>query len=349
MAHGQFVSRLTAGLAKLSSLRSVTLEGQWQTLRDLDQTRQGSITARRWPHFYVKPESWHLAMKSDPSLGNKVGKKALHAIESYRSLICALAQANNHITSFSLGTHEPWSSGIHPYAFDTSSMLTRVKSQWLASNISIFANLEYCVMNIESLVEEPDEGDATAEVFKNIGTLPILLDSMDRLKHLVLRLPNDLGVIPVMYSATQALPKEKTWLKLQSLVLENMSISAVELLNLVLYRMPALHHLEIGGINLVKGSWEAFFAALSMSNKITYFEFEQDTYLYHRDGEDLFEDADLGYEPCPLYEALENYIQSGGRHPCLAESQPDCAAVDYLAEFDMPFRRRLIHLGEING
>ena len=53
---------------------------------------------------------------------------------------------------------------------------------------------------------------------------------------------------------------------------------------------------------------------------------DYDTYFFHHDGEDFWEDE---YHET-LYENLEAYVVNGGRHRCLADGQPNSAARAFL-------------------
>lgn len=82
-------------------------------------------------------------------------------------------------------------------------------------------------------------------------------------------------------------------------------------------------------MNLLEGSWEAFFEALAQSKHISSLKFIFNAYLYHHNWEDfwpVWPEEELN----TLYEDLEIYVIHGGRRPCLAEGAPDDAGCTFL-------------------
>ena len=330
---GQFEERLISGLAKLKSLRSVTLEGSWALIRRFEERRTGSYLARHWPRFYCTPQDWCWGA------GVPVDK-ALDGTESYRLLTRALVKASIHLASFAVDSREFMPPGLPPPLFDVGGHNTRLKKRRLNIDVNAFSGLKRFIFRLASYGEEPDEDEATSELFKPTG-LPILLRSMETLEHLKLELSNDLCQPPIMYTTNEVLPNGKIWTTLKSLVLVNLSATATQLLDVILHRMPRLHHFGLGGINLHEGSWEGFFEALAQSQHLSSLEFEFDTYLFHHNGADFCADDDE--TRLSVQEGLEKYVVHGGRNPCLPVDWPDSAAHGYLEEFH-PAMQRFVEL-----
>ena len=92
--------------------------------------------------------------------------------------------------------------------------------------------------------------------------------------------------------------------------------------------MPKLNELAIGEIRLLEGTWKGVFECLRQSHQLSKFTIDYDTYFFHHDGEDFWEDE---YHET-LYDDLEAYVVNGGRHPCLADGQPNSAARAFLPD-----------------
>ena len=338
LKNGQFLERLVCGLSKLKSLKAVTLEGSWKYLREFEQRHIGSFLARHWPRFYCKPQNWvwgdyHEIRKENIKLGNAT----IDGSDSYRIITAALAKAQCRITSFTIGTREYPSPGVPPPLFNTSRPATREMVKYQGMDIRAFSGLRRCVLRLASHRELSEEGKPTPELFGNIVGLKKLLDSMDHLVHLELRLPDDLGEPPILYTEDHVLPVDKTWSALESLTLVNLACTATSLIYLVLCQAPSLSHLGIGGMTLFEDSWEAFFEALAQSQQLHSFSFEPNTYLFRRDGSDFIIDR----ETSTLFEDLEDYVVLGGRNPCLDKDQPDDAACEFLSVFKPCVRHQL--------
>lgn len=350
---GRFPRRLTRGLRKFKHLEEVTLEGSWKYVPGVNQLSgagercTGSYTARHWNRFYCKPRGWRWGnvlryWNEDPELW----KISPDGTQSYKIITTALVQAQCHILSFTVGSNNGClCPGLPPTAFDLSGLTARQKKKASSVGVTAFANLEkFVLLRLASYSEHGAEGGRTPEKFYNIEGLPLILASMNRLKHLELHLSTDISETPSYYSEVQALPRDKIWPHLESLTLTNLSITASGLLHLLLYRTPNILHLEIGGISLLEGSWQAFFEALSQSQHLASFKFEPDTYLVHHDGKEFWTDD---YESIP-YKDLEEYVIHGGRHPCLLDHEPDSAAHEWLQKFDPTMRNRIVRSGMLD-
>lgn len=255
----------------------------------------------------------------------------------------ALAQAHRQIVSFTVGDEEDrLSAGLPPTLFDLSRLTAPQKKNHSSMAVTAFSELEsFGLHRLASHSKEGDEGESTPGIFSSIDGLPLLLGSLKHLKRLELNLSYYLQEPPVFYSDDQALPKGMVWEHLQSLTLINLSITAKRLLLLVLDQTPNILHIKIGHINLLEGSWEAFFEALAQSKQPCALEFEFDTYLFHHNGQNFW--------MSDYRKDLENYIVNGGCHPCLYDHQPDSAAQGWLQEFDPIVQKRIAQFGNLNS
>lgn len=112
---------------------------------------------------------------------------------------------------------------------------------------------------------------------------------------------NDLNKIPSIFLATLLhgirsanilqiqvrIPKKGApeWPALETLVLYNISIKAVDLIHLIDVRMLNLLHLRIGEIRLLEGTWEGVFECLKGSDPLLSIRFDRKNAIYHRYGE----------------------------------------------------------------
>lgn len=344
------LQRLTQGLRKLESLRSVTLEGSWRYMRRFKQRETGSYLARHWDPYHCRPQSWCWG-EASPYLNEDIWytHNGPDGARHYRMVTSALVQSRRHITSFAsftnFGTFHHLSPGLPPTLFGSSGYATRERMEDVDMDLIAFSNLERFALRLAAYAKSWEEGEATPKIFKNIDHLPRLLQSMQHLKHLELNLSPDLSAPPILYTNEQVFPKGTIWPSLRSLILIDLSITAMDLLHFVLYRTPNLKHLKLGGISLLEGTWEGFFEALAQSRHLSSFNLADDTYLFHRGGQDFLTDE----RDFPGSEDLENYVVRGGRHPCLNKDQPDSAARKYLDQFDDLIREHLVQLGDASN
>ena len=342
LKNGQFLERLIQGFAKLECLRSVSIDTSWQHLRSFEECRTGSYLARHWHRFHCRPEGWRWGKWH--YWDDRTELRAPDGRDEFRIMISALAQARRQISSFDISSRDYHSRGLPPTLFIRRAHVTREKAREANMTIDAMSNLERCILRFASHEEEPQEGESTPELFPNVLGLPMLLSSMNFLRHLELRLPDDLSEPPTLYVASKIFPSGKIWPTLESLILMDLSATAQELLHIVLYGAPTLQHFGLGGIDLSEDSWEGFFEALAQSKHLSSLRFEFDTYLFHHDGADFWTDD---YRET-LYEDLEQYVIHGGRHPCLREDEPDSAAYNYLSEFDPVVQKRLVQFRQLN-
>ncbi|KAL6720069.1 hypothetical protein ACLMJK_001990 [Lecanora helva] len=332
MSNGKFLEGLTQGLVGLQKLRSVIFEVSWNYESRLGDRRCGSYFARHWPYYYSCPDHGRMGIGLHANhISSRSELRAPDGVESVRAITHALSQAGSQITSFDVvnpgGCSPP---GLSPSFFGMSEFPTRLKSRDLEMAIGAMSHLERCVLHFASCMDKPFDDPSTPEQFPSLAGLQAMLNSMECLRHLELRFPDEYTEQPRMYNVNEILPRGKIWPSMRSLILVSVTATAEELLNIILCHTPDLRSLGIGNINLADGSWEDFFEALAQSKKLVRLRFERCGYLFHRNGE-IF----------PLYDGIENYVVSGGRSPCLADDEPNSAAGKFLPGFVPTIQNRL--------
>ena len=297
----QFVEILVEGLQHLSSLASVTLQPNWPWKNEDDcrDIRSGSPLARSWHIFYPEPRGWGF----DQRLQDPDGARHYLIISS------ALARAQKRIRKFKVG-RDLWMRGaLTQNVFDS-----HVHSN-TGLEIAAFSGLEHCDI---TLAFHHDRNRYNA-LEKTVHNLQLLLASMDRLGFLSLRLPylnRDQGLYPsgMVFSAV------KVWSKLTTLKLEHVSTTAMDLLQLLIFQMPTMQHLELGGIKLLKGTWHSVIEGLKQSNRISTFQIPYCRVLEHLEGTIFMRGSSRFLSP------VRNYIIHGGHHPCIpAQRAESCS------------------------
>lgn len=311
---GDFTDGLVQGLAQLPSLESIILEGRWpyHVLATLNLHRFGSPLARTWDPFHLCPRS------------------EIYGVCHYQIIIAALVRAKKQIHEFVVdrGSRLP---GIHPCVFDRSEYTSQ---SILGLDITAFAGLKRLYLAFARFSCE-------AISICNIGGLQKLLASTNLLQRLDLTFPMDFDINPLPYRLHEVFPdpEEVTeWKCLESMSLQGIRSGVAEFLSLVLFKMPALKSLGIGDIELKDGSWEAVIEVLKQSRHLSTFEIAPDTRLiYNDDGSRIIFECS--------FEAMENYVEGGGRHPCLKDGQPDSAANLYMMDeaITPALRQRLVN------
>ena len=98
--------------------------------------------------------------------------------------------------------------------------------------------------------------------------------------------------------------------------------------------MPQLKDLFIQFIALSQGTWESVFEALRRSGTLKDFGLGGDPeILSHRGGLNFHDD----YHYDEVADSIEQYVISGGRHPCLEPEQPDSQSELYLDDLGRDF------------
>ena len=309
---GDFTNGLVQGLARLPSLESVTLEGKWPcyVLATLNQHRLGSPLARTWDPFHPCPRTWYYGYDEDDYSDG---------VCHYHIITTALARAKKQIHEFAVGRGSRL-PGIHPFVFDRSDYTSH---SILGLDVAAFGGLRRLYLKFA----RHGSGE-TPTYCENIGGLQKLLASLTSLQHLDLILPMDPDNDPLMYRLDEVFLQYVQWLCLERMSLQGMISGTTELLNLVLFRMPALNSLEIGEIKLQDGTWEAVIEFLKQCRHLSTFEIALDGRLLYNDADSP--DGAKSFEYC--YEDIEDYVKFGGRHPCLKHGQLNSAANLYMMD-----------------
>lgn len=321
---GQFVEILVRGLQHLVSLASVTVQPRWPLEPHCISRRGlgvvgGSPLARSWNIFHLKPCGWSFICNENERQGPD---GAMH----YLIITSALARARKQISKFELGALL-LSGGVPPYVFDRSNHSST------GLDITVFSGLEHFDFTLAW-----DYDYKPPMIFEDVNGLQLLITSMDQLRLLKLRLSCDYREDPTFYTYEQVFSAAKVWSKLTTLELQFMSTAATDLLLLLVFQMPALRHLMLGGIKLLEGTWHSVIEGLKQSNRLSSFGIPYNTSLVHRSGIRF-----MSYNSLFL-KAVREYMIHGGHHPCIPPNQPNHAAQNYMMDIEPSVRDRLVEL-----
>ena len=315
---GNFVETLVRGLQKLKTLSRVTVDDRWPFPREvLDDPKKlflrnptGSPLARNWSMFHTSPHSWNYG----PNLINE--PRATDGADHYWAITCALIRSQRRIQTFEV--REYLSHGIPPYVFDRSQSNT-LSSHGL--DIVAFSGLKVFRISIA-----PYGDEKTPQFFPNMDGLRFLLGSMHHLEFLELNHPGEHEDRPTIYTYTQIFPKEGLWNQLTTLSLHYFASSAMDFLVLLTRRTPNLVELRLGMVELLTGTWEGVIECMTQSMHLLRFDIMLDAQFLHRGGTEFF--SKNYADP----DEIEEYVENGGRHPCLRSDQPDSAAQKYVTD-----------------
>lgn len=333
LSNGAFLEKVVAGLQKLSNLSCIILDDQWS---DIEVCRQkgssdsngfllrrltGSPLSRGWNIFHTCPQQWEFSPQPN-NIWSEMLSGAADGSGHYSFITVALLRSQRRIQTLIVG--DEFCSGVPPYIFDRN----RLGHDNL--DIAAFSGLTVLELSLASY-----EGERTPKAFPNIRGLQLLLGSLHGLKVLALRLSDCPKDETVCYSYSQVFPQDGHWNHLTSLSLYSFASSDTDLLTLVTRKMPKLSHLELDIITLLRGTWEGVFECMMRSRHLTKFRFMHGgSQLWHRGAIGL---VDFFYEGAPKYHEIEQYVEEGGRHPCLRPLEPDYRAENYITEDLKPF------------
>ena len=326
--NGAFFESLAGGLQTLNNLCCVMIDGPWSFLYDLFpepdffpdpkkpflEKPTGSPLARDWNIFHTCPRAWNF--EPPRSVFGLQICGAENGADHYWTIIAALLRSQRKIQTFKTGDQSRCK--FPPFVFDR----TRKESlSFYGLDIVAFSELQVLKLSVAQYGYEK-----TTELFPNIDGLRLLLRSVRHLRDLHLVLPEGPSHTPVFYKFSQVFPQEGQWNHLTSLSLYAISSSAADFLSLITRKMPALSHLQLGMIGLDIGDWEGVIECMKQSMHLSSFRISPVPQLYHRGGYEFFD-----YEmPSPTPDEIEDYVQEGGRHPCLRPDQSDAAALLYI-------------------
>lgn len=271
--------------------------------------------ARSWNKFHARPHEWEwnppaYHLESSPATG------ATDGADHYWAVTSALIRSKRKIQTFELG--EGYPHGIPSHVFDRS----QVKSlSFYGFDIVAFSGLKELRLSIACYGDEK-----TPEHFPNMDGLRFLLGSMQDLEVLDLDLPAEPEDKPTFYHYKQVFPQDGQWNHLTSLSLSKFASSAVDFLNLLTRRTPNLSDLHLDMIGLLGGTWEGVIECMMQSMHLANLDIDFNTQFWHCGGTEFLirTHLDIG--------EVEEYVENGGRHPCLRSDQPDSAAQNYITE-----------------
>lgn len=234
----------------------------------------------------------------------------------YWAITCALILSQRKIQTFEVGSG--FSHGIPAYVFDRS----QVKSlSFHGLDIFAFSGLKKLKLSVAACGDEKISG-----LFPNMDGLRFLLGSMHRLEVLDLELPGDTVDNPALDNYNQVFPKDGQWSQLTMLSLHGFASSAADFLTLLTRRTPNLSEIQLDMIELLTGTWEGVIECMMQSMHLLRFEIVCDPRFWHQGGAKFFS------RQHPNTCKIEEYVENGGRHPCLRSDQPDSAAQNYVTE-----------------
>lgn len=320
---GYFNEGLVQGLKLLPSLESISLEGGWprHIAATLSEHGFGSPLARTWDPLHPYPQRWYYGPSND-GFSNGV---CHHQI-----ITTALVRAKKQIYDFTVGGNSllpAMPSEIVGGSYDPSHSITGLDALTFTQLVRVSLKIEHW--------DDRTHGNNREKSWD----LPKLLGSMKSLRRLDLILPRDANDNPLTYRFNQVFPQHTKWDSLATMVLHGVSSGITELLNLILFRMPALTCLELGELELRDGTWEAVIESLQQSRQLSSFNVARGSRLLY-DGDSLSGAKLFDYS----FKAIEDYVLHGGRHPCLQDYQLDTAASLYVMDenIESGLRERII-------
>ena len=321
--NGTFLESLVGGLQTLKNLSCIMLDGQWSLSQEVSHDPKklflkrptGSPLARDWNIFDTCPQAWEFVPHQFTQKSTLICGAA-NGAEHYWTIVAALLRSQRKIQTFKMGDQS--SCSFPPFVFDR----TRKESlSFYGLDIVAFSELQVLQLSIAHY------GRAnTPKLFPNIDGLRFLLRSVRHLRVLDLDLAEGLEYRPAFYKSSQVFPQEGQWNQLTSLSLYAISSDAADFLTLITRRMPALSQLQLGMIALDIGDWEGVIECMNYSMHLSRFDIVPDTQFYHRGATEFFSDEKHGLKP----DEIEDYVEEGGRHPCLRPDQSDSAAMLYI-------------------
>lgn len=245
----QLVEILVQGLQHLTSLASVTLhpDWPWKQKQDCQDGKSRFPLARSWHMFYPRPRRCGYRRQTP------------NGARHYLIISSALVRAQKRIRKFNVGRIQ-MTVGLTPNVFD-SSVHSNTGLEFAA-----FSGLEHCDIAL------PFHGGRYRYKALNVHDLQLLLTSMNQLRFLSLSLPYSNGWDQSLHPSEMVFSTVKIWSKLTTLKLKVVCTTATDLLQLLIFQMPELRHLELGGINLVKGTWHSVIEGLEQSNRLWTFQ-----------------------------------------------------------------------------
>lgn len=167
---------------------------------------------------------------------DKNERQGPEAARQYLIISSALARAQKQTRKFGLGNVASFTGGLPPDVFEKSDHSNT------GLDISAFSGLGHFDITLAHYTDI-----VTPMILKNMHGLQLLLNSVDQLKFLRLRLLCDYEPDPTRYIHENVFSATKVWSRLTTLKLEFMITTATNLLLLLVFQMPEMRHLELGG------------------------------------------------------------------------------------------------------
>ena len=301
---GYVLQALVLGLSRLSSLESVSLQGEWTPLvvANLGEHHYGTPLARKWNPFICLPRRWLWESGTDRHVG---------------VITAALNRAKSHVRR------------IDKFAIDGDFAdeylqrdRSRVNGLGLGSGVAARSGVKRLALNLRhgylKLWEQTDDDNDNAE------DLLKLLGSMHSLQCLHISASHYGGFESVFF-------KVMTWNNLEDFALKRLVSTTPDLLRLFLIQMPRLRNLVIGCLDLLDARcWSSFIECLRQFHQFRTFKIGHRGWFNSTWGK-----PHISHEPLDCdTQKLVDYVMNGGRHPCLSKEQPTSASEAYMLRID---------------
>ena len=322
---GEFLRILTHGLEKLKHLASVAVLSIWDTQAlsgrstTLSDHKNGSQTLKQ-PYFFDSPfgRSWGI-LHPEPLCWQKTPGKGRY--QEYHIITVALSQSQRRIRSLKL---EPLSFSI----FDTNQ---DVSQSIISHSINSFSSLHTLTLCFEVYDEETGLKDTA------LPGLQAVLNSTTALRFLTLSLGyNEICETPRL-RYNHVFPTDGKWMSLTHFELSTLALKVTDLIYLLTVRMPNVRKLGVRDLELLEGRWEGVIESLKRSMQFKSFSLLQGwdipgCQLVHLGGRYFLGDEHLSDKDSAFRKALEEYVVSGGRHPCLRWDEDASASRKYILD-----------------
>lgn len=136
------------------------------------------------------------------------------------------------------------------------------------------------------------------------------------------------------YNYRQVFSRGAIWPKLTQLGLNGLAIGGYHLVHLMFNAFPALKDLDLDNIELLDGSWKGVIEGLRLMTGLTMFFLDPgvaDSLLGNINSA-LTTEEDYDRSSDELMDDLEQYVISGGNHPCLAQDSAPKEAIQFLQD-----------------
>lgn len=333
--NGDFLQTLTRGLRKLDLLNSVEVCNAWDIWDFTDYcVKPGSVDhMTRYssnPYFYASPfgRAWGLFRPTPRSWVSVTGgtsrtsQEEIFATgrEEFQIITTALSQSQRHILSFHIS-----SPSVSTFDLNVTESLGN-------HNINAYSSLEDLTLNI-------DDYDGKVDMLVEYGSLPslqALLGSMGGLRRLEMALPCDVSHGDGHFNYRQIFPTDGTqWMRLTKLDILALAISVDDLVHLLTAKIPNLRELIISDIELLGGRWEGMIEFLKTSMHLLSFPLNVWSKLKHLEGRVFLGDGEDDDESLVFHAKIEQYVVSGGCHPCLRPDEDASASRRYLLDLGL--------------